>query len=482
MSKNKTRAVVLDLCQNSYGYLPGETVTALLQVSGYREPIRSADSDLSSLETISLDDVIVECVGVERVDTSWVSKEYRKGVASLTTDSRRVQRHVIHGKLRAATEGGFGDQDCRVFVVRFDLPEWIPPTFKGMTVRYTYFVDVSVGYMFDGQNFTETLRQSIHVWPKIQNSDFHDNISDPVIPKSLFSVGVPTTHGMTATHYNDKSDRHRSVKITCWEVGAGTTIDDAIVHVESLKLESQNSTPYSPAYQGERLSRSSSLDTKAVKGLDVDSSPADFLKKKLFSTPNDKSWDHRKRVVSVIPESDGAEVKNPIASGTGVTTAKPSTFFDGVSGSVSFKLRVEDRPLATIHIHSSQYIDDDLAPGKSIIGTIEFPETPSSIRCLKYVVALELDETIAEQWRAKGKSAASGGVVSQTVDETVQLSADTVSSYFMFSLPSDSTPNFSTDLITLRYGLRFYFYIKVSDEINIKMVEWKIPLKVHCPL
>ena len=477
MLENKTRVVVLDLCQNSYGYLPGETVTALLQVSGYRESIRSSDGDPSSLDTVCLDEVIVECIGVERVDTSWVSKEYRKGVASLTTDSRRVQRHVIHGKLRAATEGGFGDQDCRVFMVRFDLPEWIPPTFKGMTVRYTYFVDVSVGYMFAGENFTETLRQSIHVWPKIQNSDVSNDILDPVIPKSLFSVGEPTAHGMTAVHHD--SDRDRSVKIACWEVGAGTTIDDAIVHVESLKIESQNSTPYSPAYQGERLSRSSSLDTKAAKGLDVDASPADLLKRKLFLTPYDKSLDRGKRVVSVIPESDG-EVKSTNTSG--VTTANPSTSFDGVSGSVSFKLRVEDKSFATIHIHSSQNVEDELAPGKSIIGTIEFPESPSLIRCLKYVVALELDEMIAEQWRAKGKSAASGGVVSHTVDETVQISTDTLSSYFMFSLPSDSTPNFSTELITLRYGLRFYFYIKVNDEINIKTVEWKIPLNVHCPV
>jgi len=300
---------------------------------------------------------------------------------------------------------------------------------------------------------------------------------DPVIPKSLFSVGEPTAHGMTAVR--DGSERDRSVKITCWEVGAGTTIDDAIVHVESLKIESQNSTPYSPAYQGERLSRSSSLDTKAAKGLDVDASPADLLKRKLFLTPHDKSWDRGKRVVSVIPESDG-EVQN--TNTPGVTTANPGTSFDGVSGSVSFKLRVEDKSFATIHIYSSQNIEDKLAPGKSIIGTIEFPESPSLIRCLKYVVALELDEMIAEQWRAKGKSAASGGVVSHTVDETVQVSTDTLSSYFMFSLPSDSTPNFSTELITLGYGLRFYFYIKVNDEINIKTVEWKIPLNVHCPV
>eukprot|EP00889_Picochlorum_renovo_P000284 jgi/Picre1/27314/NNA_000283.t1 len=127
-----TRGLFLEICQGSQGYMPGDAVSALL----YVDPSAVAEN------SYMLDQVLVHVEGIERVDTSWVSKEYRAGDAKLNTDSRRIQRPVVRGDLRAAARGGFGEGARRVFLLRFTLPEWLPPTFRGIVARYSYMMNI----------------------------------------------------------------------------------------------------------------------------------------------------------------------------------------------------------------------------------------------------------------------------------------------------------------------------------------------------
>lgn len=431
-----TRGLFLEICQGSQGYMPGEAVSALL----YVDPSAIAEN------SYMLDQVLVHVEGIERVDTSWVSKEYRAGDTKLNIDSRRIQRPVVRGNLRAAARGGFGEGARRVFLLRFTLPEWLPPTFRGIVARYSYMINIEVTYRCCGSGEdvrtsplqSAHVRQAVHVWPRASH--------------------MP---------YDPGEDSDDSLKIMCWEVDVGTTLEDAVQQVDSLMSESQNSTPYSPAYQGDRLSRTASLDTGG------DLPPAELLKKRLMMTPQTNVG----RLVSVIPESEISEIldsepKSPMESAS-------SRIFDGQGGVSSFRLKMEDVPLANIHLHGSGHVDCALGPGKTVAGTIEFPEHPSRVQCHKFVVALEMEERVAEKWQARGRSMAMNGCLNQTIDECIQLSADMLTSYFMFSLPTDAAPNFKTSLITLEWGLRFHFYARLKGEKEIKRLEWKIPLKVR---
>ena len=431
-----TRGLFLEICQGSQGYMPGDAVSALLHV----DP--SAVAENSYL----LDQVLVHFEGIERVDTSWVSKEYRGRDERLTSDSRRIQRSVVKGDLRAAARGGFGESARRVFLLRFLLPEWLPPTFRGIVARYSYMISIEVSYRCSskGEDVRASplqsahVRQAVHVWPSLSH-----------------------------TVYDPGENSDDSLKIMCWEVDVGTNIEDAVQQVDSLMSESQNGTPYSPAYQGDRLSRTASLDTGG------DLPPAELLKKRLIMTPQANIG----RLVSVIPESEISEIldsgpKSPMESTS-------SRIFDGQGGVSSFRLKMEDIPLANIHLHGSGHVDCALAPGKSVAGTIEFPEHPLLVQCLKFVVALEMEERVVDKWQARGRSMAINGCFNQTIDECVQLSADMSTSYFMFSLPADAAPNFKTSLITLEWGLRFHFYARLKGDNEIKRLEWKIPLKVR---
>ena len=88
-------------------YRPGETITALLLAS------------TSLPEDIELQVVDVQFTGIERVDTSWVSPAYRKDIPTINNDRRRVQRHVLHTALQAATQGTFADSNIRRFLIRY---------------------------------------------------------------------------------------------------------------------------------------------------------------------------------------------------------------------------------------------------------------------------------------------------------------------------------------------------------------------------
>ena len=459
--------LVLELqksCMN--GYFPGDTFAALLHVTCGREGSGGFD------DGFHLDEITTEFKGVERVDTSWVSKEYRKNVKQINNDSRRVQRCVVKGNLRAAARGDLGEDACRVFLIRFTIPDWVPPSFNGIVARYSYQLDISVKYAMLGiekssDGHVVRLRESIYVWPRVSQG-----------PMILGDVSAFQESQTTARFLDTFDD---DLEIKCWEVGFGTTIEDAVENVEMLHQESL-STPYSPAYQGERLSRTASLDTRP------DPSPGDILKKRLFDKYQSAPVDGMKEMlIQVLPEpTENAEIvrhesgsKSPLSN---AISQQRRRYFDGLSESSSnFRLRIEDIIFAKIHLHSSGE-QEPLCPGKSVVGTIEFTESPTLVRCVKYAVALEVEEQIEEEWISKGKSASLGGRLHQTVEESVHLSPDTVSSCFYFTLPPNATPDFRSDLISLQWGLRFYFYMTIRNQKTIKTLEWKIPLKIQPPM
>lgn len=92
------------LAMPSWGTLPGESLTAVLEVF--------APPPLALLE---LD---VSFVGIERVDKAWVSPAWRAGVKPLNTDPRRVQRPLADAGLCAACRSDLLSTPLRRFVIQ----------------------------------------------------------------------------------------------------------------------------------------------------------------------------------------------------------------------------------------------------------------------------------------------------------------------------------------------------------------------------
>ena len=511
-------SVHLELGQAAKGYNPGDTVHALLHIraaegsglagrasrppSPRRTPGPSRDDKGSAKErcadvdaqSIQLEDVLITFKGIERVDTSWVSTSYRNDVKPLNADSRRVQRPVIEASLQASTARDLGDDGCRVYLIRFRLPEWLPPTFHGFAVRYWYYLDVRVRWSLllpaeevanartgqvPGSHLNESrIREVVRVWP-LNDSRSQAGAMDGVRREDQES-GTQCTGGENA--------RGGALpRVKCWEVGYGTTIEDAIENLELLGRDSSNSAPYSPAYLSNSLSRTSSLEPERGRrsggaGRALSQEPSAVLSRKLFQAAQQGILDEQKSAnVRIVTEESASLVHSGPASAAKTPIAGPSNtragYWDGMPGSTSsFRLRVGDTVFATIHLHpaSASFEEETsrgLTPGASLVSTLEFVNT-DLVRCLKYMVSLEMEESVAEAWRWKGR----GHVLGNILEERASLSPDTLASCVYFTLPSDATPSFESDVVTLTWGLRFAFcYVSVGG--GIEKVKWKIPIR-----
>ena len=318
--------VQLALTPSATGYRPGDTVTALLQAS------------TSQPDSVELQEVEIDVTGVERIDTSWVSPAYRREVPPINNDRRRLQRLVIHSRLQAATQGAFSDSSLRRFVIRwgplgsprrrgrggvslpspasgqlqllpyptsptafptrcptccrFALPSWLPPTFRGTAVRYSYALQARVSYrelqpgelaeaeanaLPAGDLMPEDLPQAngddsddethagsrrqrspqpggprprgpattsvtvlipLHIWPLRAEAQLplgeRPNASGGSMPNGLgkgSGGGGPlgTPAGMPGV-----PPAEAEVVVKCWEIGPGTAVQDAISHIAKL--------------------------------------------------------------------------------------------------------------------------------------------------------------------------------------------------------------------------------------------------------
>lgn len=477
----------LSLTPASRGYKASSTVHFLLHVvdsSAATEDCPAGDSPPV------LEDITITFRGIERVDTSWVSKEYRKGVQPLNSDTRRVQRPVVSATLQASTARDFGEEGCRVYLIRMRLPDWVPPTFQGVAVRYNYFMEVAVRWR-EGSNGRaeereERVKSVVCVWPC----------------EEMNEMSTATVLDEAALKGLDPS----APQIKCWEVGYGTRIEDAIENVELLRQDSANSVPYSPAYLSNSLSRTASLDYPGSRSSEQ---PSELLSRRLFQAAQDAMLEEQRQLeLRVVTEEEAGVVvmpggkvpKTPITEASRLLSVskrlglsgRPASqssvgqrYWDGVPGSVSsFRLRFADSVFATVHLHPAKAAVDDagrddtkptrgLVPGMSLIGALEFVNH-ERVQCVKYVVSLEMEETVMEAWRVKGRE----HTLNRIVDERTSLAPNTLASCVYFTLPSDATPSFQSEVVTLAWGLRFHFYVRVNDSSVVETVEWKIPLRM----
>ena len=75
----------------------------------------------------------------------------------------------------------------------------------------------------------------------------------------------------------------------------------------------------------------------------------------------------------------------------------------------------------------------------------------------------------------------------QVYDEHQELTPDTILTHFLFSLPIDAPPSFATQLVSLRWVLRFEFtaaYQSSSSWLGSRkpdQISWMLPIHVHVP-
>lgn len=476
-----TDLVTLSLAIDNPSFRPGETVTALLHAS------------TSHPEHVELQDMEIVFSGIERVDTSWVSPEYRRGVNPINLDKRRVQRHVVQSKLQATTQGTFNDSNLRRFLIRFMLPSWLPPSFKGIAVRYSYLIEASVNYFSYAERIdpdappearslkrtpiTASVRLPLRIWP---HRDFglciekNGSVSSINIADSGDSLGGIPEGG------SNKGDafpvlRPDEVPLKCWEVGPGTTVEDAIGHIIKLGTGMtgngalSESHHYSPRLQVQQQRDGGSGRLTSDAGSEISHEDASVV-------PSEKSKQSSLSMARQIT----SEAERPVFFSAAVGSMELPA---GNGGPRTFSLRIENLPLVVVCIHPP--LTGSLKPGVNFAGTLEFPSSgsgggPAPLRCMMVTVLLETEEKVEKSWQPARRSS-SGNALRRVHDEYVEVTADTACTHFVFSLSPEATPTFETPLVSMLWVLRFLFVAQHVDTGRMEQLTWTLPIYVTPP-
>lgn len=109
--------------------------------------------------------------------------------------------------------------------------------------------------------------------------------------------------------------------------------------------------------------------------------------------------------------------------------------------------------------------------GEDIVGTFDF--TNATVSCSQVSVALQSEERVSESYR-RGKGSSSS---SSSYNKHHEVCLGLKYSQLVLPIPLHVTPDFTTDLVTLKWRLHFEFVttVKMAEMPNERTVNWQGP-------
>lgn len=235
------------------------------------------------------------------------------------------------------------------------------------------------------------------------------------------------------------------------------------------------------------------------------SSNADSVRPAKFGTASETSREGGSQSITEPPTPTAHEgSETPLTSrakvarqGTrdaaGFSAASPSYAAGEGTSLRSYNLKVGNHSLVRISLHPP--VEGQLQPGSTLAGTLDFrfsqaaaQEDIAAPKCVQVVIMLETEEKVQDQWQAPSKRQATP--IRKVHDEHQELTPDTILTHFMFSLPYEECPSFSTHLIQHTWLLRFEFTTVYQPQTSgwglsrakpPETVSWLLPILVVNP-
>ncbi|KAK9827403.1 hypothetical protein WJX81_008568 [Elliptochloris bilobata] len=564
--------LALSLNLSRGAYRPGDSITATLEV-------RNAAGQ-GALELYA---VVLELLGTERVDRSWVSAAYQADLPPQEKDGRREVREVLRSPaVRLAQDSRLSPGETRFWLRRAKLPEVLPPSFKGVSTRYAYMLQATAH--FKAPHAGPGLPQAPAGTPVPTAAGFRDQPGDvEALPSPTASeqsmasaagtlLGGPNATGRIAManglpggapgwgwgfgSYSANlpvaaaaaaaagaSDgearpaggagagglgwREAATRVPVhlwppWDAserrGASTGIVAAGEDAETPMIMYTLGVPQRDLavqcqewYPGGAVSgldlaharRSASL--KASSG----SWQGGFLPS--FSSmhaPSSAAPPSTASEAAGDTEASGGDGGGDATAGNSLRTAASggSTTLSRQGSAASpqatpeaslrsYNLRMGDSALVRVALHAPP--DVPLALGALLAGTLDFRSSqeaaaadPASPRCVQVAVLLETEECVHERWRTTPPARAHAAAIRKVWGEHAEVTADLVLSHFLFSLPLDAPPSFATQLVSLRWLLRFELTTSVAVPAGgwlsggtraPEKISWALPILVRPP-
>lgn len=501
-------------------YRPGDTLLATIEVSCDKQlPL------ISPAEFLLLESLVVQIKGIEKLDPQWLlTPEVPRG-----SKERRGERMILESSPTSIVSDVLFEQGARrTYLVRTILPKVLPPTYKGTVIRYLYYLVVglqwSIAVIENGniEHFTPKttlspmeLKTFLNIWTSPTSSGL-----TPEEPQTKDYWGiVPQAAVQVEIYWKEKNDENDWARAS-----------DVLSEIEDEVASQSSESLFQSSEKG-------SLMMSFERGIQLQSpaaTPKAVFRDTTFQRPPVPAYGPIKKpallTVSSFASADGADGAEGFISSDGLGSDNRASFtrkgsseelprsnhrlaendvhgryssrnheheFNGPlprspSGTYargrSYNIRFDDQILARF---SPRNPDSTYYFGDVVGGVLSFFHDEGSRRCLEISAVLETREVLNPA--VIHPSRKNSPVITKVQAEFNEAVADMLQTHFVFSVPFDGPPSFTTPQVSLQWVLRFEFVTTARDidwtryehplliEDRDKG-EWSIPILVHAPL
>ncbi|XP_059656050.1 uncharacterized protein LOC132303037 isoform X2 [Cornus florida] len=476
-------------------YRPGDPVLITIEI---QNPPKDDNAVCSSL---LVERLTFEIKGIQKLDTQWFTTQ-----KPLSDSKRRRGEYVF---MDCPTTSIVSNQiisigDTKTYLVRIFLPSVIPPSFRGVTIRYVYYVRSTLNghYLIlgNGQTHQESIRDLAELEVRIPLQIWvTQNSNGLLIEQDRIDGIVPTSTILLDVYWKEvdgDSDWAR----------ANETYDGVEEGYESSRDEISSVSSYNPTKEnihrafGSSLSLQSSVaksshrDAPFLEGRSSISSYMPLPHLSVSEVLYDSGEDVLSPQKSSAIVSPSQQLKHreslPTDDDSGVPTV-PGTVepvaSEGFIRGRSYNIRLDDQVLLRFspkNSDSTYYFSDMIG------GTLTFFHEEGARRCLELSVTLEMSEAISRRFIHPSRK--HSPTITKVQSDHHEVVADLVQTSFLFSIPMDGPMSFSTQHVTVQWALRFEFYTtpknvdwtRFEHPLLIEgrdKSEWVLPITVHAP-
>ncbi|MBA0772681.1 hypothetical protein Gotri_008020 [Gossypium trilobum] len=377
------------------------------------------------------------------------------------------------------------------------LPSVIPPSYKGTTIRYLYYIkstmSVPLLLLENGHSSKESVkdltkveaRVPFQVWVTEKGNGLvmEDGQSDDIVPSTTIQTDMYWKEIDGDSEWARVSDTNDGV-----EEGYESPRDEisSVSSYNPLKENLFKSFRSSLSFES-TTARSSNRDGP-YHDIDYSSLPSNVGLHRLSvaEVMHDSSTDKSLAVLS--PSQQQAPARTLYSDVTGVSSAPTeSVASEGFIRGRSYNIRMDEHVLLRFspkNSESTYYFSDMIG------GTLTFFHEEGARRCLEVSVTLETSETINR--RFVHPSRRNSPTITKVQSDHHEVVADLVQTSFLFSIPMDGPMSFSTPHISVEWALRFEFFTtpknldwtRYEHPLLVEgrdKSEWVLPITVHAP-
>lgn len=470
-------------------YRPGDSVVVTVEIRNPSFPAEVPERE-NAVCSLLVERLTFEIKGVEKLDTQWFATQ-----KPLPGSKHKRGEHVF---LECSTPSIVSNQfvscgTAKTYVVRTVLPNIIPPSYRGATIRYLYYVRSTLSGRYlvleNGRSHSESMKDLAELEARLPLQIWGSEKTEGILNGEGRTDGVlaPTTIQMDMYWKEMDADSEWARANEAYDI-----VEDGY---ESSRDEISSVSSYNPNFKenlpnsfGSSLSlqsyvaRSSNKDAQHLEGERTSISsynppPRLSVAEVLYDSSGD----------DLLPQKSSSDIVSQSHTGMPSVPGSPETVAsEGFIRGRSYNIRLDDQVLLRFspkNSESTYYFSDMIG------GTLTFFHEGAR-RCLEVSITLEISETIGR--RFVHPSRRNSPTITKVQSDHHEVVADLVQTSFLFSIPLDGPMSFATPHVSVQWALRFEFlttpknvdWTRYDHPLLIEgrdKGEWVLPITVHAP-